>query len=216
MHRFGWALGGAIVAGTLVMGSFALAQQINLSNSVRACENSAGDLVLRNANGTCPRGTTAVTVLKRAPLPKPEAWHTVGAAGEPGFVKYSCGSAKTCEWRPAPSDWLSAPPAFYKDPFGVVHLRGAGCWSNRLTVQDPGRGECFNDDQGNSTKADPLIVFRLPTGYRPEFGLVFPNTATSTSDRAPSFIRIDEDGQMTVYNSQGSSVHLDGITFRAA
>lgn len=46
--------------------------------------------------------------------PSPEAWHVVGAAGEPGFqnawVNYGAGAY---------------PPArFYKDPSGVVHLDG--------------------------------------------------------------------------------------------
>src|ERR1044072_3524845 len=100
MHKLGWALAGAIAAGTLAMGSFASAQLPVLSSSVKACENDDGVLVLRTGT-LCPRGTTAGTVLKRVTLPKPEGWHTVGAAGEPKFVTYSCGSeVKICEWRP--------------------------------------------------------------------------------------------------------------------
>jgi hypothetical protein len=71
-----------------------------------------------------------------------EAWHELGTEGDPALQpRYSQagpvnigGTLKSLNT-----------PAFYKDPFGVVHLKG--------TVQ--------NDQTAGN------VVFTLPAGYRP-------------------------------------------------
>ncbi len=59
--------------------------------------------------GTVPTAQTAQTATTLAP---PEAWHEVGAPGEPAFQ---------FGWKNEPS---AQTVAFYKDQGGVVHLRG--------------------------------------------------------------------------------------------
>ena len=83
---------------------------------------------------------------RRAPNPSlaaPEAFHVVGAAGEPGFLN---------AW--AALGPGSSKPGFYKDPLGVVHLQGS------LTG-----GIANNNATGN--------MFILPVGYRPADGQQF-------------------------------------------
>src|SRR5689334_8472746 len=47
-------------------------------------------------------------------LAPPEAWHEIGAAGQPAFENGWVNESPTTE----------TTAAFYKDPFGVIHLKG--------------------------------------------------------------------------------------------
>lgn len=90
-------------------------------------------------------------------------------------------------------NWLTtggfAPCGFYKDPYGIVRLRGL--------VQ-------------NGTINAPM--FNLPVGYRPAF--VALNTTTSNS--ALGRVDIAVNGDVTPVIGNNTFVALDGITFRAA
>ena len=115
-------------------------------------------------------------------LAAPEAYHVVGGASEPGFlngwVPFSSGSSK---------------PGFYKDPFGVVHLKGtlAG-------------GTANNNATGN--------MFILPVGYRPAENQQFSGgDATGTGQ-----IAVTAAGEVRALNGAGTTLlTIDGFTFRA-
>ena len=135
----------------------------------------------------------AVTAAKLAPA---ENWHTVGEPGEPAFrggaadqhPDYVCSSPD-----PQPAGCPTYyPVGFYKDPLGVVHLRG----SFKL---------------GNDT-----IAFQLPPGYRTTQAAAFP-ILVSTGVQAQlviygeGFVQILLPGGYT-----GNEVYsLDSVTFRA-
>jgi hypothetical protein len=81
------------------------------------------------------------------------------------------------------------PAGFYKDPFGIVHLRGV--------VQ---------------TGAPPYIIFRLPSGYLPANQEMFSVTANN------AFGRVDvlTTGDVQFQAGNNTFVSLDGMTFRAS
>jgi hypothetical protein len=175
-------------------------------------EGSLGQVPLAasaNSANTANTATTATTANNIAP---PEAFHDVGAPGEPSFQN-------GCTKLPSAIPGLEAEnPGFYKDREGVVHLRG---------IFD----NC--DPTGNG------IVFNLPPGYRPAnnrlIGLTaFCNSGCERSDD-------DTDGQSNTHSESsglvgivgagsgllpggaadgaviatGDSMSLDGLTFRA-
>ena len=129
--------------------------------------------------GTVPTAQTANT------LAAPEAWHEVGAPGEPAFYP--------------PDHWHSAANrvfptvAFYKDLGGVVHLRG---------LAEGGIGNIiFTLPSGY--RAGKQITFAVPC-----FGEGLCGTISLGR------VVIGEDGQLTG-PSNAKQFSLDGITFRA-
>jgi hypothetical protein len=110
-----------------------------------------------------------------------EAWHEVGKPGEPtfrnGWVNY------------APSGVESA--GFYKDIFGIVHLKG---YINSGTAS---------------------VVFTLPAGYRPSEEKFFPSIDSSGSGQM-AWVAIEADGRLVALSSGACCVQhtLDGITYR--
>jgi hypothetical protein len=58
-------------------------------------------------------------------LPPPEAWHFVGAPGEPPFQN---------GWKDFPPESLLEPVAFFKDHEGIVHLKGRAQGTNPSTI----------------------------------------------------------------------------------
>lgn len=110
-------------------------------------------------------------------LPTVEPVHQVGDSGEPafqnGWVNYSS---------------LFNPAAFWKDPWGVVHLRGL-----------------VKDGTINTT------IFTLPAGYRPEYQQLFVALEESTLGR----VDVLADGQVQMKQGVGTNwLSLDGMTFR--
>lgn len=144
-----------------------------------------------------------------AELTDSEAFHRLGAAGEPGFLN---GTDGDCVWGPTLAAGIGLNPiAFYKDPLDVVHLVGSAA------AQDGagGDGSC---DATVAGEVEDGIVFILPSGYRPEnvqlggFGggevLIFPEEGGAISgDVVP--------GGAVLSASSGTAA-LDGITLRAA
>ena len=112
-----------------------------------------------------------------------EPFHEVGAAGEPGFE----------------SSWGNKDPngnttaAFYKDPYGVVHLKGTitGGLSN-------------------------TVAFTLPAGYRPAKAAWF--SAALTGAGGIARVTILSSGVVQPQCDPGCAsrdLGLDGLTFRA-
>lgn len=91
-------------------------------------------------------------------------------------------------------------PGYWKDPYNIVHLRG--------TI---------------TTGTAPSVACTLPAGYKPEGTLLFsvPSGSSVTSSGLvfgtlsvpDGIITIASDGAVTV--TAGTTVSLDGITFRA-
>jgi hypothetical protein len=87
-------------------------------------------------------------------------------------------------------------PAFRKDPLGRVHLRG--------TI----RAGTINTN-----------VFTLPVGYRPPFGLRFPQLSSALSGVTAADwgqINVQADGTVTAYGTNNAVISLDGISFDTA
>lgn len=108
--------------------------------------------------------------------PVAEPWHLVGSPGEPQF-----GSASTsgCSWPwiNHPDDGIAEyhPAGFFKDGFGVVHLKGA------VQANDP----------SNSCAGRPIgPIFVLPETYRPDRREIL----TSMSSFALARVTVDPSG----------------------
>ena len=85
---------------------------------------------------------------------------------------------------------FGGPAGYWKDPTGLVHLRGA---VTRL-----------------GDMAGPRI-FTLPEGYRPAFGELF---TVGTQSATPAQVQIAANGQVQAYSGSVSDLSLSGITFR--
>ena len=85
-----------------------------------------------------------------------------------------------------------SPTGYFKDSMGIVHLRGVAM------------------DYSSTSN----VIFTLPEGYRPAYReLHVVITASATLGR----IDIISNGNVTLQaGASGTSVSLDGITFRAA
>jgi hypothetical protein len=126
-----------------------------------------------------------------------EPWHEVGAPGEPHFnsdfdsIPVSLGYQNF-----DPATYNTA--GFYKDPLGIVHIKGLIKLSG-LTILQP---EC-----------DDISIFQLPVGYRPALKEVHEtNRQIDIDPQADGWLELCTSTAM----SDGSTVVLDGITFRAA
>ena len=148
-----------------------------------------GTQVNASTLGTVPSANQAHTADTANALGPQEAWHAVGAPGEPlfehGFMNYPLSP-------PASYERL----AFFKDAAGIVHLKG-----------------------GVLGGAADKSVFRLPPGFRPasETFLAIPvscgGCAASGIDLATIFgSNTGADGEV---RSPGVSMFVDGISFRA-
>jgi hypothetical protein len=133
-----------------------------------------------------------------------ESWRNVSTAANPSpgqpamtnsggscFENYSSGS---------PQVWNRA--GFYKDPYGVVHLRGI--------VNEA----CAGGLNGGSDAG--VDIFTLPAGYRPSHSEL--HVAIGTN--ALNHVDITSSGgvsmQLDIPDDAGSWISLDGISFRAA
>ena len=106
-----------------------------------------------------------------------EDWHEVGDTNEPAFEN---------SWVNFGSGYETA--AFYKDPFGVVHIKG---------LVKSGTGLVTN-------------VFTLPAGYRPSVVLYFPTASNSAFGMATLLAN----GSVRLDIGSTTWVSLDGISFR--
>lgn len=81
--------------------------------------------------------------------------------------------------------------AYYKDPFGVVHLRGV--------IKD-------------GTDVSGTALFTLPVGYRPPAQELF----TVISSSALGRVDIATTGNVVITSGSNTWLSLDGLTFRVA
>lgn len=112
-----------------------------------------------------------------------EGWHLVGGGGEPAFagawINYG-GSAG--------SDRPSL--AFYKDPNGMVKLRG-------------------------SVKSGAGLIFTLPVGYRPSGMEHWAVANYNGSGWQTGYVSVYSDGHVSLDSGSNFLVALDAISFRA-
>ncbi|MGH2961515.1 MAG: hypothetical protein ACRDL3_04880 [Solirubrobacterales bacterium] len=82
--------------------------------------------------------------------------------------------------------------AFYRDPLGIVHLKGQ--------IRDGTNG---------------TAVFTLPAGYRPAKHLLLPFTNLGGTNQAAN-LTVTPDGRVTAFCAGGCvEAGMDGVTFRA-
>jgi hypothetical protein len=131
-----------------------------------------------------------------------EPWHEVGTTGEPAFFEHGITGSSTFKFVNFGSPHNTA--GFYKDPQGVVHLKGLVKWTQ---------------SQGGSGQWGCGFprVFRLPGGYRPAATEIRPSLMSDTLTR----IDIGSDGWVGMCEpnrsiASGDWLLLDGISFRAA
>jgi hypothetical protein len=153
---------------------------------------ASGDLQGSYPGPTIKNG--AVTPAKLAPA---EAWHEVGAPGEPGFAGDfgpDC-IGGTAHWTNYDSNHNSA--AFYKDAYGAVHLKGLVKLPNAECA--PGYPSVFGQ------------VFYLPAGFRPA---KIEQQATISSGSVGG-VEIGTDGKVKPIVGSVVSFSLDDVTFRS-
>jgi hypothetical protein len=127
------------------------------------------------------------------------AWREIGAAGNPAFACLADGEPAECTWDNIGYGFNSA--AFYKDPLGVVRLRGVVAVFGTFTAP----------------ACQKYSMFTLPTGYRPAAKTVAATLAGEYTQAA----RIDilPDGRVTTCTPDIANgiwwFSLDGISFRA-
>ena len=174
------ALSGSAIAasGVIIKKPSQLGKNVVTSKAVKNGSLSGADIKLSSV-GTVPAASNAghATVADKAnSIPSAEGWHEVGAPGEPGFQ----------------NGWnnLGAPfqtMAFFKDLFGVVHLKGS------------------------ITAGISPTVFTLPAGYRPAG-----RSGYAVLGGGTNIGRVAVDGDGTVQMLTGTQPFgLDGISFRA-
>ena len=155
---------------TSTLGAVPTATHATTADSAAHSSSAASATTATNATEL---GGAPATDFTRSEL---EPVHVVGTPGQPQ-LKNGC----------IRSSSLSAPPSFYKDPFGVVHLAGAvrGC--------PEGGGE----------------VFMLPAGFRPLEDELF---VIRKTDNTTGSIRVDTDGEVAIF--AGGEGSLTDIQFR--
>jgi hypothetical protein len=141
-----------------------------------------------------------------------EGFHLVGQPNEPGFGN---GGQNDCIWSNysqsgIPPDALN-PVAFFKDPYGVVHLVGVAGENN-----GPG------GDMTCGTDGDDGVIFTLPPDYRPAHVELLGTAGTnavivgSTTNQNLNSIPVPAGAVIEPSPSNGGISALDGATFRAA
>lgn len=208
LHRPSPALVVSIIALVIASAGTAAAATVLIKSSKQVAKGAinSGDLANRKAvnvvdltpaaraalagkvGQTGPNGPTGPAGAKGDPGPAgsvapPEAFHDVGAGGpdfENGWTNFGPGFYETA--------------GFYKDPLGVVHLKGS--------VKNGSIG----------------AIFTLPAGYRPARSQFFAVPAGNAFGDV--LVRGLSEGAVAgrVHFNVGSTalVALDGITFRAA
>ncbi len=174
-----------------------------------------------NSGGTDPISPTSIGAanlahthpwsnISNTPLTYPPAAHasTHAAAGSDPVTPGAIGAA-TAGHTHASEAWTAATlvnswvnfgsgyntAAFFKDPIGIVHLRGL--------------------IKGGTTTAGTLL-FTLPAGYRPAATEYFNVQAISGSTYVIGRVDVFSNGQVQFQTGANTALSLDGLTFRQA
>jgi hypothetical protein len=146
-------------------------------------------------------GTVGKSELKAA-----QAWQNVqtpdaGHCQPPADGYFSCVNfgGPNPQWR-NDSSTTNNDASFYKDPYGVVHLKGIVCFQGNP-----------NGDCSNTGSVSRVTIFQLPVGYRPAKDWSF-HTATAFGD---GLVSVGADGHVDYINGSYAGTALDGIDFRA-
>jgi hypothetical protein len=169
--------------------------------------------IVSGSVGTTDLHSQAVTGSKLAPAQK---FRLVGTAGQPPFGN---GGDGDCVWSNASDNTVTPnnafnPVAFYKDPYGVVHITGVVQAANGSS----GDMQCNNQ----SGDEDDAFIFRLPTADRPPHLLVFgASGALTLLINGVQDVTIDSvtvpAGTVFVGGIAGpGEMGIDGVDFRAA
>ena len=158
-------------------------------------ESSLAGLAFGNANTLDGKDSTDF-----APADT-EGWHVIGAPGEPAFPDHNDFS---CEFSNLGAPWNDA--AFYKDPWGVVHLRGVVQASNGNTFF------CGSLDRD-------LELFQLPAGYRPAGDVLHATISGDEIGRVDidtsGLVRVNGNNAGDIFTRATSYLSLEGIGFKA-
>ena len=146
--------------------------------------------------GAVPTAQTAQTAQTANALAAPEAWHEVGAPGQPEFLN---------SWVNTSGIIHGEPVAFYKDHEGVVHLRGAAMSGTAL---DP----IFHLPPG-FRPADGSVI-RVPVACGGPASSDCEKGASSIAIVGSNFPIPADEGEV-LSPAGATEVFLDGITFRA-
>jgi len=196
----------ALVSLFISLSGTAVAAVIITSNSQIAANTIAGHSgkaslkknIIAGSVGTTDLHNKSVTEGKLAPS---APWRNVGDPGQPQFDD-------TCQSGPPCHVWANyggnlAHVAFYKDPLGVVHLKGTAICT---------------EISGNCGAGPFQLIFTLPAGYAPAADEYFAVPGSDSygqilvlgqTEGVPAGEVIASVGVSTSYMS------LDGITFRA-
>lgn len=183
------AVGFALV-GTALAGPEAMVRAISKSQVKRIAKKQANSVVdSREANLDVSSAKSANDSAKLGGQPpsayassKVEAYHEIGSPGEPSFA---------ANWTNENPTSLST-AAFFKDPFGVVHLKGSA-------VRSGGAG----------------IITTLPAGYRPPKTACFPSVHSKPLPEVATTICVFITGEVSTTGGGDGTFLLEGITFRA-
>lgn len=171
----------AALAGSAIAGPHANTSAVTKSKLKKIATKQADKQIDERAPGLSVANANALEGKPASAFASSESepYHEVGSPGEPGFQN---------GWANVDSGFSTA--AFYKDPLGVVHLKG---------------------DIDNATD-DNTAAFTLPPGYRPSQSLFLPAAAGVVA-----FLIIEPDGVLAAkcVGPGFCELGIDGLTFRA-
>lgn len=178
---------GAIGASKIQAGAVngAKIQDHSISGAQIANGSLTGAQVNASTLGTVP---SAEKANRAESLPPPEAWHLVGAPGEPGFQS---------NWEDFESSSLLEPVAFFKDHEGIVHLKGRAIGGEASTI-------VFSLPPGFRPAAGKVLIPTVSCTCPNQTGVL--NISGTSSEAFNSG---------AVYAPATTVVGFDGVTFRA-
>lgn len=159
---------------------------------------TAGSAATANSAGTAGSATTADRANSAGSADSAKSAETAGSAANAANADKLGGVAPAPAWQALPllsgctaaTANNTAPPSYFKDAFGIVHLRGMlSCTA-------------FN-------------AFNLPAGYRPGFNKFFRIGRNSSGENTELFIKTNGDGEVFTSSASFGTPSLEGVTFRA-